>query len=88
MHVDDLYTFGILEREDLRTVREFTRPNALGALRTIVIKKNQWERYTWRIRYQDNPRYPDTEHQYTTHYFDDEGRAVKSATRFMKRLGQ
>lgn len=72
----------------LRTVAEFKLPNAYGQERTIRIKRNWFDLYTWRLLYHDNPAIADREHIYTENYFDDAKAARRSARRFMKRLAQ
>lgn len=72
----------------LRTVQEFKLPNAYGQERTIRIKRNGFDRHTWRLLYHDNPAIADLEHTYTENYFDDAKAARRSARRFMKKLAQ
>lgn len=73
---------------DLTLVEKLTLPNTYGVERTILIKRNGFGRFTWRLVYQDNPSLTNKEHTYTENYFDDAKSAKRSARRFMKNLAQ
>lgn len=71
-----------------KRIDRFALPNAFGALRTVVVLRNDWGRYTWRLLYQDNPAIADREHEYTQNWFDTAAAARRSARRFVRTLGQ
>jgi hypothetical protein len=75
-------------RYDLTLVEKFMLPNAYGQKRTVLIKRNGFGRYTWRLVYHDNPALVRAEHTYTDNFFDDAKAAKRSARRFMKNLAQ
>jgi hypothetical protein len=66
----------------------FVTNNACGAPRTVVIRRNEHDRYTWRVVYQDNPAISDVEHTYTWHWYDSAKAARRAARRFVRTLGQ
>ena len=66
----------------------FLANNCYGQPRTIVISRNEHGRYSWKLRYQDNPVIADQLYTYSYNYFDALQAAKRSALRFVKNLAQ
>lgn len=69
-------------------VKRYTLINACKQERTVVIRRNEYGRFTWRLIYQDNPAISDREFTYTHNWFDSVRAAKRSAKNFVRRLGQ
>lgn len=73
------------------TVNRLDLPNALGQIRTILIKQKigldgRPGAFFWTLIYPESPI--DREHRYFYNYFDTAAAARRSARRFMKSLAQ